>query len=404
MKRWIKPAARALGWTIGALVAGALVLHVFLAIRLNHLLRNVVFPRVAEAYGVQVTADDAYLSFLRGRMRLGGLRVANPPGFTEASVFSVARGAADLNWRALAGGVLQIAEVRTEGARITVVHDERNRFNVVELHRNLENATARRRGTTGEPPSPPATDGTRATPGMPRILLRNFSAETTLTYVDRFLPADPITLTFRTLLSADNVTTYESSHPTWGTFTILGHLADDPRSFVADLRGTVAPLTDPARPSFGLSGQITSVDWKRLRPLLRRTDVECDSADARLRLVCRRGAFESPESVISITLRNARPTGRLSRKLKGWPLPRDITVAVPVRGELGDPKLDLQGAIFRSVVESVAGNADEFLRALNVDPKAADDWGRALKVIGESLLSPSQPRTNAVSLPSPARP
>jgi hypothetical protein len=90
--------------------------------------------------------------------------------------------------------------------------------------------------------------------------------------------------------------------------------------------------------------------------------------------------------------------------LKGWPLPRDITVAVPVRGELDDPKLDLQGAIFRSVVESVAGNADEFLRALNVDPKAADGWGRALKEIGESLLSPSQPRTNAVSPPSPARP
>jgi hypothetical protein len=407
MRRWGKALARAGVYTAGALLLLVLALHLFLSVRLNRLLREAVFPLVAQAYGVQVQADDASLNLLGGSMKLRGLAVANPPGFPEPSVVSVHATEADLDLLALARGVIQVSRARTDRAQVVVTHDRENRFNVVELQRRVKDNATRRESGVDRPPAPPSAGiapRRRAPPSVPRVLLRDFSADVTLTYVDHFVAAEPLSLAFQTRLEADNVATYDTGSPFWGGFALKGHLADDPRAFVTDLRGRVAPLTDPARPSFDLNGQIAAVDWQRLRPLLRKTEVECDSADVRVRLVCRRGTFVTPDSVLMATLRNARPTGKLARKVKGWPLPRDVTVAVPVQGELDDPKLDLQGALLRSILESLAGNVDGLMKALNVDQRAADDLGRALKTIGEALLAPP-PRTNgAARAASPAGP
>lgn len=370
--------------TLGALL---LALQLFFQTRLTYLLDRTLVPRLHELYGVDISIADTHMNFLGGSMSVGEFAIANPQPFEEPHLLRVRNTDADLDVLALLRGVIQVAGSHVEEARMVVVHHKNNTVNLFALNKPERGAPA---PSTAEETMGPAAKRTPVQ--LPRILLRDFTVESVLEYVDHYVSEQPLKLAFRLRVEADNVATFERTTPFWGTVAVNGHLDGDPDAFVTRLQASVAPLVDPERPSFDLRGSVAEIEGSQIDAALRQADMDCDRADMRVDVKCRNGTFVEPDSVIAITLRNVSLRGSLARRMKGFPIPRDLTVTAPIGGDISAPKIRRHDIWRQSLLDNLADNSEQILRAFNIDAESGEQLGKALKAIGDILLAAPEPK------------
>jgi hypothetical protein len=208
------------------------------------------------------------------------------------------------------------------------------------------------------------------------------AAEGRIVYVDHTPSGDPLRLAFPAVISVRDLATFEQPGRKWGTVTVNAHLADDPEKFVTDLRCMLAPIADPERPTFDLKGAISRIDVGKLAPLIGSSEVSADSADARVRVLCRNGVFIPPSAMV-VTLKNVSLGGAAAKKAGGTGLPPEITITIPLEGTVSEPKADIEGAVIRGVVEALAKDPGNLIRSLKVDGKTSREIEKGLKALGD---------------------
>lgn len=387
MKRLRKTIAIAAAVLLVLLVLAVLALYLMLKTRLNEIISETVIPRAEALLGVDVTIDHAEMDLLRGSVSVDGLAIGNPQGFVEPNALSLHGCDIDIGILSLLRGSLTVSETQVKRGVLTISRNRDEKVNVTEIQRTIE------AGTQGgaipstprhTEPAPRDDGGRRAEPA--KVLLRDFSLDTLVEYIDHELADVPVKLAFEARILADGIATFEREGSPWGTFTIDGHLQNAPEAFVTDLQGSLAPLVNPAMPSFDLNGKILAIDMTRLGDLTERLEVECDSADLAAAIKCRKGRYVEPDSRLAVTLHDPKPIGKLAKKTKGFPIPKRLTVTIPLSGELTSPDTDLEDALLRTLLLNFADNRGALLDELKVDDETAKEIGSALKILGDALL------------------
>ena len=130
--------ARRILWIIAAVVIAAPILLVALVIlRLGSVIRLGVERAGPPMLGVETRLDDAAVSVLKGNVRLSGLRVANPEGFTADTFLKADTIRVGANITALLKNEIHVRQIILEGPEFTYEHNG-ERSNVDTFLERLE--------------------------------------------------------------------------------------------------------------------------------------------------------------------------------------------------------------------------------------------------------------------------
>lgn len=347
-------------------------LHVWL----NHALTDLARRALRSATGeVGLNADVGHVAFNlpRGLLMVEGLSVANPDGFGPTNVFSVGRLRVNLGWLALVRGIVHLSEIDVDRARLTIVSNDRGEINAVALHEQvaaklesvaLESETA---GPVESPPQPPAPEAvTPAAPTAPstppvhppewprvrvdRLRIEGVTAYHATTAADEHAP---VSLWTETTLT--DFRTYGGTNDPWADLTLRGHLEDDPEACVLNMTGRVAPVTDPARPSFNLRGGLAALQPGAIQEL-GELGFQAEAMNLTVTLECRDGVFNPAVSRLTLTLREPRYDGRVLGRKRRVELPHEIQVVIPVGGTVEAPEVDWAGPLLNAVLQAALGS------------------------------------------------
>ena len=362
-------------------------IQLFLSFGLAPLIRSAVLPGASAEMGAEIGIGGASADLL-GRTHLRDVRFGNPAGFSEPSLLTVGRQDNDIALLSLLRGVVEVSDARMEDVVVTVVRNRDGRVNTSEFSKPVGEkpaAPAGKPGTGREQPKPGQGQYQEPQPApepMQPALLRSMAVDGQIVYVDHTPAGAPLRLAFPTEIRAENLATFPQPGGQRGKFTLRAHLADNPAAFATDLRGTVEPVSDPNRPTFDLKGSIARIDFQTVAALAGTSDVQAESADVQVRVTCRRGVFVAPSEFV-VTLRNISVQGKMARKSRGMPVPKDLVITVPLEGTISEPMMDVESAVIRSLLESLASNPDALIRSLKADEKTGKDIEKGLKSLGD---------------------
>ncbi|MBM4142740.1 MAG: hypothetical protein FJ225_03975 [Lentisphaerae bacterium] len=330
-------------------------------------------PALGEMLGVRVEMGAARFVLFRPALKAAGFTIGNPPGFSEPALLEIRRGHLGVSLAHLPFGVLRIPRAELQDVALHVV---RNPDGAVNLLRVAEAADAYDLAHPEE-----ADEAERG-----GLILRRVRAEGVVKCVDRAVPdGDPFVLDLAVALRAANISTVAGGRAEPGDFRLQGHAADDPDAFVFDFRGTAAPLTNTACPTFELHGTIENIDMRRLDRLTARAGVHGESASVRADLKCVDGRFDPARSVVEVKLEKARLAGRLAdRAGMSRPLPT-LTVAMPVGGTIEDPRFDWMTALSETLVRDFGSGLNELFEGSGLKPPGQADRRSFDRAVNEAL-------------------
>lgn len=314
------------------LVIAGFGLQLFLTRGLPVTLNNVVFPAIRAEYGLDMRISDASVNLIRGTVSLNNLNVRNLDGYEKPFVLVLDECVLDVEMRSLLRrNPIIVREVRATGAELTVERNRQGEINLQELAKRLELIDPDRDPDapvpTPAPPRPPEEDPVPPPP----IHLRRIELHTLLTYVDAALDR-PYTLEL-TLSGTDLFTVPDPQQPDT-RFSLRGALVDDRASFVTDLNLLLSPLVDPDNPTFTADGSILDIRADLLGDLLQRNQMDSPSFSIRPSITCREGNLLG--STIQLVLNDLSLYGTAIG---------DTRIALPVRGTIHQPSIDLTGAL-----------------------------------------------------------
>jgi hypothetical protein len=96
----------------------------------------------SEAAGTQVAVQSVKISLREGSGTVSGLSVANPPGYSQAPVFTLGEIVLDLDTTTLTAEVPVIEEIRIGQTRFLFEINDRGESNLDVLKRNLKSSSA----------------------------------------------------------------------------------------------------------------------------------------------------------------------------------------------------------------------------------------------------------------------
>lgn len=340
------------------IVALLFVLELVLRFGLTDILRKHALPPASDAMGVNIDVKKATASFFAGKAQVTALTVGNPKGFTEPTFLSTENCFVDLALLSYLRGVSRLYEMRADNTKLTIVRNKDGKVNALEIQKTLARP-----------------DGARDN-RLPNLTVDNLAADMLLEYIDHGLLKETFRLGFKISINMQNFTTLEGRDDQWGSFSIQGHLDNDPKACVISLKGEIAPLTNPIKPSFKLKGNILAIDLTRMESLKKALPVISDSATLETELHCQNGAYVAP-SAITVKFKNARLTDPTART-KGVPL-LDFSLTLPIRGTFESPKPDdWKEALSRTLTDNATDNLDA---ALQLIMAGKDDTRKALDKI-----------------------
>ncbi len=362
-----------------ALVSLLFVAQVLLTRWLTAEIHSRIVPRLERTLRVAVGIGEAGVGIWGGRLKLLGVRLGNPDGFSQpdlltARSISVNVGLLDLFRRR----VSRIESVRCKDLVLTIVRNSDGRVNVRDVAAAARSGAARP-GDAGEGRAEPAPEPTLPAPEPVRqTVVDSLGADLRVSYTDERV-AEPFTLVMDFRLDARNIADFEDPARPSGALRLTGHLASDPNRLVADLRGSIAPLADPERPSFDLMGSVSAVDLSAFPEVGRRNGISCDPFTLGLSLVCTNGAFDESRSVLTLYLRNVRFDGKTAKRLGGLRSIPTLTVPIPVSGPLRDPQLRWEEGLLQAILQSASSGWGALLGRIAGGTNDAADVARALE-------------------------
>jgi uncharacterized protein involved in outer membrane biogenesis len=362
-------------------------LHFFLKNKLNSAIRTFVVPKAEQSLGVSVAVGDASINLFGGGLRVGQVNVGNPPGFAEPSLLSLDRLYVDLALLDLLKGTIRLSDAELDGTHLVIVRNKDGRVNTQEVQKRVaaipSAATNGEETATGPAAAPPAVP----LPAEPKkVMIDRIAIDLLLEYIDHGLSDKPVRIPLRLSVQGGNLSTTAKSSADWGTLSIRGHLDGDPKAYVTELSGRLAPLEDPKKASFDLAGNIAAIDLRESGLLKADSEFQGDTAAIEARLVCRDGAFDPKQSSLRIVVKNPKLSGKLAKKARGIPIPPELSVSGPVAGTLDKPEFDFQAALIRTVLENLSGSLGTLLEsATKKEPKVKSEVDKAVKALGGLL-------------------
>jgi hypothetical protein len=162
-------------------------------------------------------------------------------------------------------------------------------------------------------------------------------------------------------------------------------LGDDRTSFITDLKIRLAPLTDPAVPSFDLMGKVMEIDPRIMEEAYSRLGIRSAPFALDPVLHCREGRFE--DSAVALNLRDIELEDKLSDRLGGMASIGSLRFVVQVEGTLQEPVVDVQAALLAAIGGNTRSLLDAFLKGaagkeagLSESPESLSD--AAVEVLG----------------------
>jgi len=138
---------------------------------------------------------------------------------------------------------------------------------------------------------------------------------------------------------------------TWGRFTVTGCLEGASRPAPFRIEGRLAPVADPRRPSFHLSGTLEGVeaDWLK-RVAGSDLGIRGDPAGLAIEARCEAGRFDPDQSRLTVTLTRVKVG---SRRVP------ELTLRIPISGSLDRPRFAFEQAVLAAMAQVLTGVSGE---------------------------------------------
>ncbi|MEI6219221.1 MAG: AsmA family protein, partial [bacterium] len=316
-------------------------------------------PPVKEKLQVRVLeVGGASVNLLGGSVQIDSIKVGNPQGFQEPTLFALDRfrveiGIGKLIKAALRKEVdLEIPRIELRNAELQLIRNDEGAINLKVLTDTLN--AGKTQSTAGTPVEKKADRpaGQAASP-LPKIYVKMVDINTVFRYLDHAVSkTEPINIALKNSINIRNLATYNVGQI--GDISITGALESDANLCKTDLKGHIAPIIDPEKPTFDIAGDVGHVDLRLIRPYMDMAGFGCDSLSLKVNIVCKDGVLDGKQSVLTLVMTKVLLTGDMP---PGVNCINELTVPVPVEGTLSAPKVNLQKAVVKAIMDNLKGNA-----------------------------------------------
>jgi len=342
--------------------------------RLTPLIQEAL-PDISREAGLELRIEGASINLLAGAAAISGLTGRLPDRNDDPPVLSVDRANVSIGWFSLFREILCIRNLSVDNARLVIT---RQPDGTLRLPGGGLQPPGKQPDSE-EPPAPDVAEPATATPSetpfsMPRVALQKAAFSVAFVYDDQTRGGDnPSTVAIDLSVIAEDLFTYGDLPPSeWGVVKLTSVSSTHPGAFAADLEFRVAPLPDPSAASMTVEGRILGVKLREFGDLTDATGITGDSADITVQLNILEGSFQKG-SMINVSLRNPELTGELREKNKRITLPGSVTLAIPIRGTLSAPTVNIPQAVTHSLLKTIADNPDAILDQVTIDGKSIRD-------------------------------
>jgi len=339
---------------IGALmllVAILIGLHIFIGYRLTSSLRKRVLPVLKERFNLDVRVNRVGVNLFTGVLRINGMRISNPPGFIEPDLISLRRLGVNVSLLALfKDRTIEVEKGIVNDAVLIVIRNKNGKVNTREIIGALEQAV-------NVPPSTvsPAKDrdnaaGTAAEEKkVPNTKINKARITAVVHYIDYSLSEDPFKLGVELDIRLRDVSNYGSDDVLSGMVNLRGNILADERKRAFTFKGRVAPVVDPERMSFVVTGSMQAVELDVFKVFVEKYGIKDGSVSGTVNLLCHKGVFDSDKSTIKLTFNNVL-IGQKLVNIENIGTLESFTIVVPVGGTLGKPEIDIDGAVMQTLL------------------------------------------------------
>ncbi len=391
----MKTSFRVLGliFTLGLVILVSL--HLIMLRGLTKALRDVVLPRVKQETGIDVKVGRLSMNLANGFLFLNDVEVRNPEGFLLENLASVERVNVAVDIPSLfKQKLIHVTEIEVENVLVNVIRNKAGEINLNKLQEGLPQPTQPPAESLSDKKMPPAgqvppvqePSVEQESKPLPEILIDSLQGNATLRYVDFKLNELDIALDLS--VKGQAISTQRAPDTPWGDIGIAGSLGDKRASFVTDLNLKLAPVTDPQKPSFDLTGKILEIDPTIMDRIYDSLNIRSAPFGLDPEFHCRAGQFEN--SLIALNFRDIELETGLANSLGGIGSIGSLRFVVPVEGSLQKPRIDIQTALMsaiggnsRSVLSALLKGAAEKQAGMDQSPAKISD--AAVEILGQHV-------------------
>jgi len=320
-------------------------LNWFLQKGLNPVIQKAI-PSAEEKLGVDIAVGNASVSILAGSMTLEDVSLGNPEGFDRPEMFTLARSVQDIAlWPLITKREIRVEEVTIEESNLTVVRNAAGLINLKVLLAALSEGAPPPEEKPVEEPAPGKEPGE-----LPAFELEQLLVTSLLTYVQEKESGDPFELGLQLRIEGNHLGTI--GDPTdRGNLSIRGNLAGNQELFVIGVKGTIAPITDPLKPTFELEGKVDSVEITMFE--LFRKDFRLDGGMMGLDMTLHadQGVIDPEASVVRVLISQPKLGSGLG--IPSGFQPAKLAFPVKVSGTVQEPKVHFMEGLRRGIQDAI---------------------------------------------------
>ncbi|MFN2350316.1 MAG: hypothetical protein ABR497_00050 [Kiritimatiellia bacterium] len=345
---------------ISLIIAGLLLacVHYMLERRFTNLIRTSILPQLQERYRMEIIADSISMNLLSGSLRLRDVRIGNPPQFDEPDLARLGEIRIRLSlydlWK---HRKFTIRDLRVNRGEVYIIRNRHDRLNLAAAASASDQAeTVATDAESSIPPAASPAAGTAGpTPdtiepgGSSQITIQKARIRSQVYYIDHgtlFKPAG-LQLDLDINLYAANLSNHGDAANMNGIVIMDGHIEVNGNRTPMELRGGLAPLLDPRRPTLELSGFTKSFDLLQTPPLCAWLGLERGKVACAVNIIINKGAIEPTRSLLKFDFTDVRSTPEARQRMQGINLPETFSLTMPLGGTLENPEIDFTTAVTR---------------------------------------------------------
>lgn len=321
--------------TLAAFTVITFIAQIVINYKLNKILRTEVLPQAAKSLGVNAGLKAVKVNLFGISAKVSKLHIDNPQGFSEPSILSLKSFYADVGVLSLLRKVIKISDLQADKLLFIAERNKEGLINIQEIQKNLAQSAPAVPTEEGEKKKEEAPEPVK----LPRILLKKASANIIAEFEDFMVSEPAFREGLKFSIKLKNIATFGKPSSKWGTLAIKGHLKSDSKAYVTSIEGKIAPILDPAKPSFDIEGKIINMDLTILRPYADAMGITGDSAELTLKMKCRDGEFDSSASYVNLKIKKPMFPGDLKKKTANISLPDELIIPVPIGGTVKEPDI-----------------------------------------------------------------
>ncbi len=316
-------------------------LNWFLEKGLNPVIQKAI-PSAEEKLGVDIAVGNASVSILAGSMTLEDVSLGNPEGFDHPEMFTLARSVQDIAvWPLLSKREIRVEEVTVEESNLTVVRNPDGLINLKVLLAALSEGAP----PPGEAPSPDKEPG-----DLPAFQLEQLLVTSLLTYIQEKESGDPFQIGLRLRIEGDHLGTI--GDPTdRGNLSIRGNLVGNQELFVIGVEGSIAPITDPLKPTFELKGKVDSVEITMFEVFRKDFRLDGGMMGLDMTLHADQGVIDPEASVVRVLI--SQPQLASGFGIPSGFEPAALAFPVRVSGTIQEPKVHFMEGLRRGIQDAI---------------------------------------------------